>query len=230
MENASKALIMAGGILIALLVVGALLLMFNQLSDYQKSNSDLVETEQLAKFNEQFTQYNRDDLEGVDLISLANKVVDYNQKSGGIGEIKYSQKLTLTININQNKFEDMLAEEPIVFTASQYVISESTTQNNSQFFNAISKYRGYEEKNTLNNMKKLVSQMSGLSDGTVTVQDIIGKDFVDENGNIIPNNKIIQALTEYQEYSAFKTAIFKSTGVTYYDNGQIKTMTVEFVE
>ena len=230
MENASKALIMAGGILIALLVIGALLLMFNKLSDYQKSNSDLVETEQLAKFNEQFTQYNRDDLEGVDLISLANKVVDYNRKSGGIGEIKYSQKLTLTININQNKFEDMLAEEPIVFTASQYVISESTTQNNSQFFNAISKYRGYEEKNTLNNMKKLVSRMSGLSDGTVTVQDIIGKNFVDENGNVIPNNKIIQALTEYQEYSAFKTAIFKSTGVTYYDNGQIKTMTVEFVE
>ena len=29
MENASKALIMAGGILIALLVLGALLLMFN---------------------------------------------------------------------------------------------------------------------------------------------------------------------------------------------------------
>ena len=40
MENASKALIMAGGILIALLVLGALLLMINNLSDYQKSNSD----------------------------------------------------------------------------------------------------------------------------------------------------------------------------------------------
>ena len=32
MENASKALVMAGGILIALLVLGALLLMFNQVS------------------------------------------------------------------------------------------------------------------------------------------------------------------------------------------------------
>ena len=40
MENASKALVMAGGILIALLVIGALLLMFNQVSDYQRSGTD----------------------------------------------------------------------------------------------------------------------------------------------------------------------------------------------
>lgn len=40
MENASKALIMAGGILIALLVIGALVLMFNQLSYYQRTETD----------------------------------------------------------------------------------------------------------------------------------------------------------------------------------------------
>ena len=39
MENASKALLMAGGILIALLIIGALLLMFNQISTYKQSES-----------------------------------------------------------------------------------------------------------------------------------------------------------------------------------------------
>ena len=38
MENASKALLMAGGMLIALLVIGALLLAFNQIGDYEKVN------------------------------------------------------------------------------------------------------------------------------------------------------------------------------------------------
>ncbi len=33
MENASKALIMAGSVLIALLIIGALILMFNNLSN-----------------------------------------------------------------------------------------------------------------------------------------------------------------------------------------------------
>ena len=35
MENATRALTMAGGILIALLIIGALLLAFNNLSSYQ---------------------------------------------------------------------------------------------------------------------------------------------------------------------------------------------------
>ncbi len=36
MENASKALIMAGGILITILVVSLLVLFWNQVSDYKK--------------------------------------------------------------------------------------------------------------------------------------------------------------------------------------------------
>ena len=163
MENASKALLMAGGILIALLVIGELLLMFNQLSEYQSSSSELVETEQLAKFNEQFTQYERDDLLGTELISLANKVVDYNKKTGGIGEISYSNKITLTININQTAYAKMLGvEKAQVFTDPSYVINESTTQNNSDFFRAITKYRKYEENNTISNLKKLISEESNL--------------------------------------------------------------------
>ena len=41
MENASKALLMAGGILISLLVIGALVLMFNQIGDYEKGNQGI---------------------------------------------------------------------------------------------------------------------------------------------------------------------------------------------
>ena len=40
MENASKALIMAGGVMIALLIIGSLLLMFNNLSSYQVGSNE----------------------------------------------------------------------------------------------------------------------------------------------------------------------------------------------
>ena len=40
MENASKALIIAGSVLIALLVIGALMLMFNNLTTYQNAGED----------------------------------------------------------------------------------------------------------------------------------------------------------------------------------------------
>ena len=57
MENASKALLMAGGILTALLVIGALILMFNQLGIYQKSNSQAEKNSQIAAFNRKFEKY-----------------------------------------------------------------------------------------------------------------------------------------------------------------------------
>ena len=98
---------MAGGILIALLVLGALLLMFNQLSDYQRSNTELLNRSPISEFNSQFTQYARNDLQGYDLISLINKVVDYNRRTGIYGELDYNIKITLTINITsafQTKF------------------------------------------------------------------------------------------------------------------------------
>ena len=75
MENASKALVIAGGVLITILVVSLFILFVNQVSDFEKSRSDEVKDSQLASFNEQFTQYARNDLKGVDLISLINKVM-----------------------------------------------------------------------------------------------------------------------------------------------------------
>ena len=69
MENASKALIMAGGILIALLVIGALVLMFNQLSYYQRTETDSEKTQLLADFNKEYLKYTYDDIKGYELIS-----------------------------------------------------------------------------------------------------------------------------------------------------------------
>ena len=57
MENASKALLMAGGILIALLVIGSVLLMFNQIGNYRRANTDSEKSSQIADFNKDFVRY-----------------------------------------------------------------------------------------------------------------------------------------------------------------------------
>ena len=48
MENATRALTMAGGILIALMILGALFLMFNNLSSYQNQNDTSTKSTQIA--------------------------------------------------------------------------------------------------------------------------------------------------------------------------------------
>ena len=81
MENASKALIMAGGMLLAILIISLLMYAWSLFSKYQASKDSLSDVEDTAKFNEQFANYDRDDVKGYEIISLINKITDYNYKS-----------------------------------------------------------------------------------------------------------------------------------------------------
>ena len=79
MENATKALLMAGGVLITLLVIGALVLMFSNLQDYQIKNNASIEQTEIADFNNQFEPYNKKDLTLMELKSVYNKIISNNE-------------------------------------------------------------------------------------------------------------------------------------------------------
>ena len=91
MENAAKALSMAGGILIAVLIIGVLVYMFNSSRGMfvEKADSELVE--QVATFNKEFESYNKKLLRGVEVASVCNKAESNN--------IKYEDEPTYQIEI-----------------------------------------------------------------------------------------------------------------------------------
>lgn len=107
MENASKALLIAGGVLIALMIIGALLLMFSNLSSYQETNVQGERSAQVVEFNNRFSTYNHDNVRGSDLYSLLNSVINYNRTQSIEGtnwsdqgqEIAY-EPMTITFNID----------------------------------------------------------------------------------------------------------------------------------
>ena len=80
MENAAKALLIAGGILIAILLIALIRFAWGKYSDYQNSKYELIEIEDVAKFNEQFSNYDRSNVQGYELLTLINQVVDYNER------------------------------------------------------------------------------------------------------------------------------------------------------
>lgn len=226
MENASKALIMAGGILIALLVLGALLLMFNELSAYQRSNSDMEKISQLSSFNYQFTQFARRDLDGVDLISLSNKVVDYNFRTSGYGEINYNEKITINITLTssfQTKFGDTLSK----FYIGNYTVNSAT----DDFYKICNEFRKYEEKYTLDALSLLVSNYSSLEDGTRTVEELLGQSFQSWEGKDLSQDEILKVIREYSEFTLLKTSTFSIVGEPqYYPDGQIKSMNFQYLK
>ena len=98
MENASKALIMAGSVLIALLVIGLLVIGYNQLSGLEQTRTDSDVNQKMVEYMRQFEQFNRT-LYGSELLSLANVQEDYNT-SEAREDVGYD-RIEITVRINQ---------------------------------------------------------------------------------------------------------------------------------
>ena len=73
MENASKALLMAGGILIAMLIIAVLVRSITTVSIFQKAKLSEEEQAQLVAFNEQYTKYLGQYVYGTEVRTLMNK-------------------------------------------------------------------------------------------------------------------------------------------------------------
>lgn len=73
MENASKALLMAGGILIALIIIAVLIRSYTNVSIFQKTKLSEEEQEKLVAFNEQYTKYLGQYVYGIEVRTLMNK-------------------------------------------------------------------------------------------------------------------------------------------------------------
>ena len=95
MENVSRAVLMAGGILIAVLIVTLLVVARTQWGKYQQRKDNAKESEQIAEFNERFETYNSV-ITGSKIVSLVNLAKDMNIKYGedqGYKDVKIYAKL-----------------------------------------------------------------------------------------------------------------------------------------
>lgn len=93
MENASKALLMAGGVLIAIITIALLVRSFNTISIFQKAKLSEEAQAQLVAFNEQYTKYLNQYVYGTEVITVINKSL--NNKSHEIAvSIKFNGQYT----------------------------------------------------------------------------------------------------------------------------------------
>ena len=77
MENASKALIIAGSVLISIMVISLLVFGYNQLSNLEQTRANSDDNVKMAEYMRRFEQFNRT-LYGSEILSLANLQEDYN--------------------------------------------------------------------------------------------------------------------------------------------------------
>ncbi len=107
MENASKALLIAGGMLLLILVFSFATLLFRriggQTSQFYKDMSDT----EIYEFNQQFFNYERNNLRIQDVVSIINLAKDTNERNRVpvTLEVKY---LGSTLDLNSVDTKEML--------------------------------------------------------------------------------------------------------------------------
>ncbi len=83
MENAAKALEIAAGVLIGVLLMALIVYFFKSAGEWPQQEEDMASVEQVAKFNLEYEVYNKKGMYGVDVISCLNKAKDNNDKYFG---------------------------------------------------------------------------------------------------------------------------------------------------
>lgn len=99
MDNASNALLLAGGMLIALIVLSIGVMLFSHYTQIGESYEQSQQFKSLEKFNEHFTRFaERTNITAQEIITLANFAKDYNKELDAniitvqVGATNYAEK------------------------------------------------------------------------------------------------------------------------------------------
>lgn len=232
MENASKALLIAAGMLIALMILVLLVMVYNQISSYYKQNSEITANQQLAEFNKKFENYDGREIRGSDLISIMNMIMDYNHRES---EQKWYQEIKLEINIGTKFTKDFIYDRN---DANELIPNTGTitnTQIMTNFMNLPSKLIEELQNKGINNvtdtkLQKLSANIANiiLTPAEETADDEYSKDKRQKRKQIIKNilgydiavnntyktvdtevmEEIQKVTKKYYEYTQFKRAHF----------------------
>ena len=124
MENATKALIIAGGMLIAMLIVGLLTWGYTQIRALQQANVTEEERQQVVDFNERFEAYNKKVVRGYQMISLYNFV--YYTNTRYTEEVGYTP---VTIIVDGLSDQNATGEDLVNYIQTYYDTMSSNQKN-----------------------------------------------------------------------------------------------------
>lgn len=109
MENASKALIIAGAILISIVLITLGVVILGQ--GQEVVNSSNMDAQAISSFNSQFTQYEGDSVTGSRVNTLINAVISSNTVSNRDGELNKLINITVpdsnSIELNTTTVSDV---------------------------------------------------------------------------------------------------------------------------
>ena len=238
MENASKALLIAAGVLVGLILLSMIMVGYRQISSYYRAKETNKVVQQLSDFNEQYIPYNRDDVRGTDLISLVNRIIDFNK-------LKDEEEITISITIPGSMYSANLDPNVKLF---YYNYNSYDYGINSIRLVDIGNYNAAKITSMLNEANEIESKYSQYGQGMAmklasNISTVMGentskskKDLLIElkimkknESNSIANTRVDNSdILKYYQYVQFKRAHFDCEKLSYTEQGRVKSFKFKF--
>lgn len=252
MENATKALLISAAILIAILIISLIMIVYNEISDYYAAGHEEKEIQQLKEFNEIFNNYNRENIRGNDMLSLMNRIIDYNERlsyevnnqyprmqvtievGGYIDKFKYDEDSSDTIFIGKTRGGQITNKLGIDRVEDKWLIAITEVEND-----LIANYPQFNLTST--KLQRLSADISNIVIDSYyeTGIDTDSENIRKKRKNLLENtlkqtindsdiDDIKEITCKYYEFTQFKRALFNCTEVIYDQaSGRIKEMNFE---
>ena len=136
MENASKALLMTGSILIGIILLSLAVYVYNIMSEAKKMETSTFTEEQLLKYNQEFLAYDKSRMYGTDVITVLNKAIDNNEKYKDDDSYFIDIKIILKDDVSEvvtkytwdktkGKYTSTDTSNNVVLTAGKYTLFDN---------------------------------------------------------------------------------------------------------
>lgn len=217
MENASKALLLTGSILIGIILLSLAVYVYNIMTEAEKMKASTLTEEQLIKYNQEFLAYDKSRMYGTDVITVLNKAIDNNERyakydDSMLIDVVFVLKDTVknyTVPFKMDDKGKMVMQK--ISTNSRYLkdITYNLSSDNKDGYSILDKY-------DMDEIEKFLETQTERSE--YIIENSIKKD---------NNENITYYEMYYTGFSDFKRKIFKCIDVQRNDVGKICYMKFE---
>ena len=226
MENASKALLIAAGVLVGVILITMIMYGYDQIAGYYRAKEEQQQIEQLAEFNNQYLVYYKDNVRGSDLVSLVNKIMDFNALNNEQEEIQISIKLSENSS-DKEKAKMFYYKYDENQDVKLVKLTEVYTQNNiNTILNKAYEIDGEYMQPIATKLSSNMSTLMGENSRKTPEELFAELKIVPENYGGV--DKIRKDILQYYQYLQFKRAHFDCTDLKYTSYGRVKSFTFKF--
>lgn len=183
MENASKALLIAGSILIAIIILSLIVYMSTTTSRMMQEQDKKKSEQEIFEFNKEYGAYNKELMYGTDVITVMKKAIDYNQNTDKkiIIELTTINSYATVIEITKTSKSGTETKEKIKTTDSLNIGTYNQDDSTMQIFLEQEPKDYYDKDNSTENTKVYV--YSALTSFKRSIFKCTGTEY-DQDGRI----------------------------------------------